>query len=604
MIEKAWVIVMKKEKKDYGFWKNMWPYLKEHKKKLMFCTTCALFVGGCVAVQPLIIKYIVDNGIANEALPPNDKIRYVGLMCTLYVAVSVARLSVWSLGFSRMFRALEGALFNLRSKFFSHVQQMGMRFHEKNSAGELFNCIMGTPIANIKNYMHQIFMSVPYQIVTMAISLFALLHYDWVLTLLLLSTAMVMALFYKFARRKIRRVSSEYIRTEAEASKYLSDTLNGMDAVKIYSIEENTTQTFNTILAQMYEKGVKASTSQQKEAIKPELIQYLGTAVVYFVGAISCVYRNVSVGVLYAFLSSMSSILGILITWLNIGLVKSSADSGLSRIMDILKTDTTTPEKEEANRCTVLVERDSAMQKSKPCIEFKNVDFAYENRKIFENFSCKIHYGESVALVGSSGSGKSTFSKLTMRLYDVQNGAILVHGKDIRDYSLHDLRTSFGVVPQSTFIFYGSIWDNIKIARPEASNKDIINAMEIARVHEFVNELENGWHTVVGDGGLDLSGGQKQRIGIARAVLDNPDILIFDEATSALDNISERAIQKAMETLMKSHTMIIIAHRLSTIRNVDRILVFENGKIVEEGTYDGLANKENGVFAKLLEYSE
>ena len=601
------MIVMKKEqeqKQKVHFWKAMWPYIREHKKKLVFCIISSLLVGVCVAVQPLVIKFIVDNGIANDNLAETEKIRYVGTLCTLYVALAVSRVFIWRAGFSKMFRTLEGALFNLRSKFFSHVQQMGMKFYENTSAGELFNCIMGTPMANIKNYMSQIFMGVPYQVVSLIISLSALLYYDWVMTLILLATAMVMALFNKLARRKMRQVHTEYIKSEAEASKYLTDTLNGMDAVKIYSIEDKTYQNFRQVLSNMYEKGVDASTSQQKESLKPELIQYIGTAVVYFVGAISCVYRGVSVGELYAFLSSMTSILGIMITWLNIGLQKSSAESGLGKIIAVLNTKSATPEKEASRQRNVDVERDSAMQKNKPCIEFRNIDFAYENRKIFEDFSCSIQYGESVALVGGSGSGKSTFSKLAMRLYDVQAGSVLVHGKDVRDFSIHDLRVSFGIVPQSTFIFYGSIWDNIKIARPDASNKDIINAMEIAHVHEFVNDLDNGWNTVVGDGGLDLSGGQKQRIAIARAVLGNPDVLIFDEATSALDNISERAIQDAMETLMKSHTVIIIAHRLSTIRNVDRILVFDHGKVVEEGSYDTLSKIEGGHFAELLKYNK
>ncbi len=592
------------EKQKIHFWKAMWPYIREHKKKLIFCIISSLLVGVCVAVQPLVIKFIVDNGIANESLIESEKIRYVGTLCTLYIALAVSRVFIWRAGFSKMFRTLEGALFNLRSQFFSHVQQMGMKFYESTSAGELFNCIMGTPMANIKNYMSQIFMGVPYQVVSLIISLSALLYYDWVMTLILLATAMVMALFNKLARRKMRHVHTEYIKSEAEASKYLTDTLNGMDAVKIYSIEDKTYQNFRQVLTEMYEKGVSASTSQQKESLKPELIQYIGTAVVYFVGAISCVYRDVSVGELYAFLSSMGSILGIMITWLNIGLQKSSAESGLGKIVAVLNTKSATPEKEVSRQRSIEVERDSAMQKNKPCIEFQNIDFAYENRKIFEDFSCAIKYGESVALVGGSGSGKSTFSKLAMRLYDVQAGSVLVHGKDVRDYSIHDLRVSFGIVPQSTFIFYGSIWDNIKIARPDASNKDIINAMEIAHVHEFVNDLDNGWNTIVGDGGLDLSGGQKQRIAIARAVLGNPDVLIFDEATSALDNISERAIQDAMETLMKSHTVIIIAHRLSTIRNVDRILVFDHGKVVEEGSYDELSVKEGGHFAELLKYNK
>ena len=594
------MIAMKKASKEKGFWVQMWPYLREYKGKMAFCVICSLVVGIFVAVQPLLIKYIVDDGIANEALAAGEKIRFVGILSSLYVVISVVRISLWRLNLSTLLRLLEGALFNLRSKFFSHVQRIDIKFFEKTSTGELFNCILGTPMANIKNYMYQIFLRVPYQLVSLFISLSALLYYDWVMTLILLTTSIVMALVNKFARKKIRIVARDYIQSEAAASKYLTDALNGMDAIRLHSIEENTNQTFRHVLTQMYERGITTSITQQKEEMKPELIQYIGTAVVYFVGAISCVYRDLSVGVLYAFLSSMTSILSVLIAWLNLGLVKSNADSGLNKITEVLSTNTSTPEKEETKRRSVEVERESAKQNKKPCIAFEHVDFAYENRKIFEDFSCSVKYGESVALVGASGSGKSTFSKLAMRLYDVQGGAVKVHGKDVRDFSLHDLRVSFGIVPQNTFIFYGSIWDNIKIARPNATNKEIINAMEIAHVHEFVNELEDGWNTLVGDGGLDLSGGQKQRIAIARAVLGNPDILIFDEATSALDNISERAIQISMESLMKTHTMVIIAHRLSTIRNVARILVFENGKIVEEGTYDELSKKDGGKFAALL----
>lgn len=594
---------MKKKSKNKSFWFAMWPYLREFKPKLIFSVFCALLVGAFVAAQPFIIKYIVDEGIANEALVGADKIRYVALMCLVYIAVSVSRVLLWQAGYFKMLRSLEGSLYNLRTKFFSHVQSIGMKFYQSVSAGELFNCILGSPMTNIKTYMSSIFMSVPYQIVAFIISLSALIFYDWVLTAILLCTTICMALLNKYARRKMRRLSHDYIKSESEASKYLTDTLNGIDAVELYSIEENTLADFQTKLGTMYEKGVTMAFSQHKEAAKVEILRYVGTAVVYLVGAISCVYRGVSIGVLYAFLSSMGEILGILISWLNLGVTKASAESGLSKITDILDTDTTVPEKHEDRKDIELAKAKNA-EINGACVEFKNVGFAYDNIKVFEDFNCKINYGESVALVGSSGSGKSTFSKLVMRLYDVDNGTVFVHGEDIKDYPLHDLRVSFGIVPQSPFIFYGSIWDNIKMARPEASNKDIIKAMEIAQVHEFVNNLERGWNTIVGDGGLDLSGGQRQRIAIARAVLGNPDILIFDEATSALDNISERAIQSAMEELMKSHTVIIIAHRLSTIKNVDRIMVFEHGKVVEEGKYDELANKTDGKFSELLKYGQ
>ncbi len=593
---------MKKENKKESFWGKMWPYLKDFKPQLIFAVVCALIVGVFVAVQPFIIKYIVDDGIANEALVGNDKIRYVAMMCVVYLLVSGGRVFCWYFGFRKMTQALEGSLFNLRTKFFSHIQTIGMKFYQSTSAGELFNCILGTPMNSIKTFMSSIFMSVPYQAVAFVISLSALIFYDAVLTAILLAVTILMAIFNRYARKKIRSLSRDYIKSESEASKYLTDRLNGIDAVELYSIEENTLTDFEEKLGTMYKSGLTMSISQHFESVKIELLRYAGTAVIYLVGAISCVYRGVSIGTLYAFLSSMGEILTILLSWLGLGLQKASAMSGLNKITDILETDTSVPEKETGLK-DIKIAKESNMAKNAPCIEFSDVTFAYDNVKIFDKFNCKINYGESVALVGSSGSGKSTFSKLIMRLYDIQDGRVLVHGQDVRNYPTHDLRVSFGVVPQSPFIFYGSIWDNIKIARPNATNKEIINAMEIAHVHEFVNQLDRGWNTIVGDGGLDLSGGQRQRIAIARAVLGDPDVLIFDEATSALDNISERAIQTAMEELMKSHTVIIIAHRLSTIKNVDRIMVFEKGEIIEEGNYDELA-KAGGKFAELLNNAE
>ena len=349
----------------------------------------------------------------------------------------------------------------------------------------------------------------------------------------------------------------------------------------------------------MYQKGLRANYKDYIAKMWPELVNFVGTAVVYLVGAIACIHRGMSIGILYAFLSSMANILGIFVSWLNMGIQKTSAEAGMHKILEILDEDTDTPEVEEGHQRDVKVEKERAVNKNEPCISFSNADFGYENKQIFKNFNCDIKYNESVALVGESGSGKSTFTKLLMRLYDLQGGEVKVHGQDVRKYKTHDLRVTFGVVPQNPFIFYGTIWDNILIARPDATNKEVIRAMEIAHVHEFVNELELGWNTIVGDGALGLSGGQKQRIAIARAVLGDPDILIFDEATSALDNISERHIQQAMEELMKSHTVLIVAHRLSTIKNVDRILVFEKGEIVQEGKYDELSQKE-GYFKNLL----
>ncbi|MBQ4518966.1 MAG: ABC transporter ATP-binding protein [Clostridia bacterium] len=587
-------------KKKVNFWFTIMDFARDEKKHILVAIIASVITGITVAIQPLVIRYIVDEGISAVHKSNNTRLYVAGVFCLLYVVVSLLREGSWALGYKQTLKALEGAIFKIRSSYFYHVEHLCMRFHERMSAGELYNSLMGTPIVNIRTYLQQVILNIPYQSVSFVISLSALFTYDWLLTLVLLLVAIIMVLFNYFSRKKIRRISSEFIQEETKTSKYITDVLHGMDAIKIYSIEDDIFKTFNDYVAKIRNEGIRLTYSQYVASVKPELTNFAGTALIYFVGAFSCIYRGVSTGTLFAFITSMSIILGTLTSWLNIGLVRQSAESGLQKIMDVLQDEPSTPEVDSDKKRVTAIEKQSTKRKNKPCIEFNNVKFAYADTPVYQDLSCSIGYNESIGLVGSSGSGKSTFTKLIMRLYDVQQGEVKIHGRNVKDYQLHDLRMTFGVVPQNPFIFQGTIMDNIRIARPDCENIDIIKAMEIAHVHEFVNELPKGWHTLIGDGGLNLSGGQKQRIAIARAVLGNPDILIFDEATSALDNISERHIQQAIETLMKDHTVIIVAHRLSTIKNVDRIMVFDKGEIIEEGTYDELATIEGGMFAGLL----
>lgn len=593
---------VKKEKPAHGFWHYMPTYLKGYKKNIVLTVIGSIIAGICVAVQPLVIKYVVDNGITpgmTGEIAKRSAITAVAILCAFYIGISVLRLLSYRFATYNVLQAQEGALFKMRSRFFSHIQHLCMRFHDKTPSGDLYNSIMGSPMATIKTYLHNIIINVPYQVISFAISMVALFSYDWILTLSMLLIACVMIALNRLSRMKIRRVSHALLSAETEASKYITDMLQGSEAVKLYSIEDNAVRDFDDRLNSLKQAGIRSSFTNIKEAMKPELANYIGNAMVYFVGAFVCLYRGVSTGTLFAFLTSMGSILSTLSSWLGMALTKNSVDVAMDKINAVINEATSTPEIDEGHTRSIEVERISASREGKPCIEFENLSFGYDDRMIFDNFNCQMQYGESVALVGGSGSGKSTLTKLVMRLYEANEGSVKLHGHDVRDYNTHELRYSFGVVPQNPFIFRGTIWDNIRIVRPDAPNIDVINAMEIARVHEFVNNLPMGWSTQIGDGALSLSGGQKQRIAIARAVLKNPDILIFDEATSALDNISERHIQEAMEELMKTHTVIIVAHRLSTIKNVDRILVFDKGKVVQEGNFDQLANQE-GMFRNML----
>lgn len=598
------------------FWSVLFPYLKPYTKNMVVSIVFSMLTGVAVAIQPLVIKYIVDSGVGDEPFmlfgkelfsfagaADDVRIRFIIGACIFYIVLSLLRVVSWAIGYMQILKTLEGTLFSLRSKFFGHVQHMCMRFHDKNSSGELFNYIMGSPMGNVKSYLHSMIQSVPYQAVSLAISLVALLSYSWKLTLLTLFTSILMTLLYRHSRTKVRKATQVFLRSESEASRYIADILHGTEAIKMYSIEEATIQRFDSYVDNLKSTGIQYNWSSFREHAKPELVQYVGTAAVYCLGGILCIKGEITVGILYAFLSCMGTILGTLSSWLSIALTKNSAAVALDRVQQIIEEASTTPEVADNARRSIDIERASAERAGKPCIELSHVNFAYGDKRVFNDFNCKIGYRESIGLVGGSGSGKSTFTKLIMRLYEVEEGKIFIHGKDIKSYETHELRMSYGVVPQNPYIFCGTIWDNIRIVRPEATNKEIIDAMEIARVHEFVNDLPMGWATVIGDGALGLSGGQKQRIAIARAVLKRPDIFIFDEATSALDNISERLIQAAMEDLMKEHSVIIVAHRLSTIRNVDRIIVFDHGNIIQEGSYDELAATE-GEFKRLLDAAE
>jgi subfamily B ATP-binding cassette protein MsbA len=233
-------------------------------------------------------------------------------------------------------------------------------------------------------------------------------------------------------------------------------------------------------------------------------------------------------------------------------------------------------------------------------IEFKNVDFSYtEEKQILKNINLTIKKGETVALVGNSGGGKTTVVNLIPRFYDVNSGEILIDGLNVKDISLSSLRDQIAVVFQDNFLFSGTIKDNIMLGKPTATKKEVEKAIKMACLDEFINSLENGLDTEIGERGVLLSGGQKQRIAIARAFLKNAPIVILDEATSALDNKSEAIVQQAIDNLMKDRTVIVIAHRLSTVQNADEICVLDQGEIVERGTHAELMQLENGIYKKL-----
>ena len=300
--------------------------------------------------------------------------------------------------------------------------------------------------------------------------------------------------------------------------------------------------------------------------------------------------REITVGELIATLASYAVIQPLMGMLFQCALALGAAHAGVNRIESIFACTTSTPVAPDALRSVP----------ARPEISLEEVCFAYQSVSVLQGISLSIPHGQKVALVGASGSGKSTVVSLLLRLYDPQGGRILLGGNDLRDYDPASLRKSFGVVPQETFLFNATLRENLLLAAPEATDSELLEALRRANAMEFVERLPEGLDTRIGEDGTTLSGGQRQRLGIARALVQNPPILIFDEATSALDTAAEKVVTQTLTGILKDQTALIIAHRLSTIRFCDRVVVFDHGRIVQDGAYAELAGSP-GAFRDLLD---
>ncbi len=588
------------------FWKTLWQFARPYRRQFLKAIICAVLVGIAMPLQmQFTVKWIIDyalDAVAVSGDPVQVDVRMKAALgfVALFVGLSVFRISVWVLGYRGMLASNEGVLFRIRAHFFRHVQRMCFRFHDQVSSGELFNYIMGSPLNYLKQFLHQFCMGLPSQLAGWFFSVGLLCTFNWQMTLITVAIVMVVVLMNFRSRIRIREVSETFMQTESEASRYIADMLRGSRAIKTYSMESSINNFYTQQIAQIRDQGYRLAVRQQVEHIKPECVQYLGLAMILASGSYFVIYQGMTTGTFAAFVLSFNMLMQPILLLLQLNLIRTNAEAGLDRIMRIMQVSESTPEPSVAFPVAAQVHAESVRGMPESGILFENVSFSYDpNQPVLRDIACHICEGESVALVGPSGSGKSTFVSMLMRFYDPQAGRIVVNGVDVRTYPLRELRSLFGMVPQDPFIFQATLRENLCVTNPEATPEQIDSALKDACLAEHVAELPDGLNTWLGEGGANLSGGQRQRLAIVRAMLANPRYFIFDEATSALDGLSERRIQKALDQLMSQHTTIIIAHRLSTIRHVNRIFVFDHGRIVQVGSYDELAARP-GVFADLL----
>lgn len=579
------------------------PFWRPYRRQILLAAATALVVGAAVAIQPLMIKWIIDSGIllelpSGELAPMESRLRSAIWFVGIFVFVSTARILIWRFGYRYLIEAVEGFVFQLRSNVFQRTQNQCLRFDEQISSGELFNYLMGAPIEKIKQFFKQASMSLPYQFVSLVVALIILLTFNVAMTAITLTVVVLCVLVNRRSHRVMCEHSKRYLGIEERASRFVSDILRGARSVKMHSIQAEMRRVFDAEALAVQREGVLLADRQNVEGMKPEGLRYTGEAIVFLAGAWFCIYRGMPIGTFAAFVTTFGMLMGPLQALLQMNLMLAGAAAALDRITTIQGYRSTTPEPEDSAAISVREAFQSINPQSTAALDFEEVAFAYDaSRSIFDHFNCSIQVGERVALVGRSGSGKSTFVNLILRLYAIDQGNIRLFGCDLSRFKTTDLRQAFGVVPQAPYIFQGTLKDNLRILRPEATDDELNRAVNLAQMRDFIDRLPLGLETPLGQDGYNLSGGQRQRLALGRAILADPLIFVFDEATSALDNTTENLIQESLEKLTHGRTTIVIAHRLSTIRSVDRVLVFEDGKIIESGTHDDLMARKGAFWA-------
>jgi ATP-binding cassette subfamily B protein len=494
----------------------------------------------------------------------------------------------------------EGLIYDLRVALFGKVQRMPIAFFTRTQTGALTSRL-NNDVVGAQNAVTSTLGSVVSNVVVLATTLAAMLALEWRLTLLALIVLPLFILPAKRVGRRFQALARQGMNTNAEMNSQMAERFNvaGAQLVKLFGRSNDETVLFAGRAARVRDIGIKSAMYGRVFFVALGLVGALGAAAIYGVGAHLVVDGHITRGTLVALAALVTRVYQPLTGLTNARVDLMTAMVSFERVFEVLDA----PEG--------ITDRPGAIDLIDPrgMIEFHNVTFRYPtaaevtvpsleapnallghdpDRDVLSEVNLTLHPGETVALVGASGSGKTTLAGLIPRLYDVTGGSLTVDGHDVRDLTQESLRSAIGVVTQDPHLFHESIGENLRYAKPDATNAELDAACRGARIYETVASLPDGYDTMVGERGYRLSGGEKQRLAIARLLLKNPVVIILDEATSHLDNENEAHVQAAFDEALRGRTALVIAHRLSTIRDADRILVLDDGRIVEEGTHDHL----------------
>ena len=576
---------------SHSFRRHIWPLLLRHKWYLILAFALNGLHGAAIALQNVYPKWLFSQVLEKPGLTAAQRWQNLLWLAAGYLLVSlIVRMAAWHAGYRLFTWARERVVFALRGQFFRHVNHLCLRFHGEHPSGELFSYLFGTPLNNVMQFFQHTSMSVPGAIITVLMTLGLFWQWDWLVALVLMATSFASVALMIRARERMQTINREFQSAEGDVSGRVADLLRGNKAVKLYAMEEQVAQDFDRQALVIGRKSYERDVLSHIEYMKQESFGYL----CYVALMAACTWRylegHIDLGTVAACLASFIGLSWPIQVLFQAFSLWGGAEASIDRIGVVLDTPSTTPDPTGT----------PAAVPAQAEIVFDHVTFAYEpGHPVLHDLSLAIPRGQRLALVGPSGAGKSTLAQLLLRLYDPQAGAVRLDRVDLRQLEAGELRKQFGVVPQDPFIFRTTVRDNVRVARPDASDALIRHACELANAWEFIARLPGGLDARVGEGGSSLSGGQRQRLAIARALLAEPQCFIFDEATSALDTLSEQLIQEAFEKNLGGRTVIFIAHRLATVKNCDRILVIADGRIAQDGRYDDLV-AQPGLFQDLV----
>ncbi len=569
-----------------GNMKKFLSYYKPYKKIFAADMFFACLGAAVTLIIPLIIRYITNDVIYR---PAGESLKII-LSLTGIMAVLII-LEFYCNYFIAYYGHIMGAKmeYNMRNEIFAHYQKLSFSFFDNQKVGQLMSRVTND-LFEISELFHHGPEDIVISIIKLIGSFSILLSINWRLALVAFSIVPVMLVYAFYFNVKMKRAFVKNRARIADINAQIEDNLSGIRVVKSFANEEMEMDKFKV--------GNDRFVESKRESYRYMGLYHSGlgafttfiSVIVIAVGAVFITTNLISITDLITFLLYINNFTEPIKKLINFTEQFQNGASGYTRFLEILSINPDITDKPDARE----------LINAKGNITFENVYFHYEEHSetVLSNLNLHVNSGQYIALVGTSGVGKSTLCSLIPRFYDVSSGRILIDGEDIRDYTLKSLRNNIGIVQQDVYLFTGSVMDNIRYGNPHATDAEIVAAAQNANAHDFIMNLPEGYDTNIGQRGVKLSGGQKQRLSIARVFLKNPPILIFDEATSALDNESEKVVQESLEKLAKNRTTFVIAHRLSTIRNAEKILVLSENGIAESGSHEELLAKE-GIYAEL-----